>query len=71
MKVRVIQLDTELQATLETGAKLLSKDPRDLGLQLRALGIRSEDVTMPDWREGDTAPLTGAKIALLMALKGL
>lgn len=71
MKVHVVQRDDELEATLETGEKLVSGDARDLGARLRALGVRSEDVTMPDWREGDIAPLGGAKIALFMALKGL
>jgi hypothetical protein len=71
MKVYVTQCDGMLKATFADGNELTVSDPVVLGARLRSLGVQPIDVTMPDWRDGDIAPLTGSKIALLMALRGL
>lgn len=71
MKVTVTQCEDVLKATFEDGNELTAGDPVVLGGRLRDLGVQPIDVTMPDWREGDIAPLTGSKIALLMALRGM
>ncbi|CAJ0701734.1 hypothetical protein KOL96_01780 (plasmid) [Ralstonia wenshanensis] len=71
MKVTVTQCEDVLKATFEDGNELTAGDPVVLGGRLRDLGVQPVDVTMPDWREGDIAPLTGSKIALLMALRGM
>lgn len=70
MRVHVIQLGDKLRATFEDGRDLVCKDPHELGLRLHELGVTSAEVTLPDWREGETAPHSGVKIALFAAVKG-
>jgi hypothetical protein len=38
---------------------------------LFSMGIRPGEVEMPDWREGETAPTSGQKIALNSRLREL
>ncbi|WP_346825053.1 hypothetical protein ACEN2Y_00705 (plasmid) [Ralstonia solanacearum] len=68
MKVTVTQCEDVLKATFEDGNELTAGAPVVLGSRLGNLGIQLIDVTMPDWRKGEIAPLAGGKIALLMAL---
>ncbi|WP_105511279.1 hypothetical protein [Paraburkholderia sp. BL21I4N1] len=56
---------------LATGATFEARDGRELAELLFAAGVRHAHVSMPDWREGDTAPATGDKIALNFRLNQL
>ncbi|MBW5287882.1 hypothetical protein [Burkholderia gladioli] len=56
--------DLLVGTVLATGATLEARDARELAELLFSAGVRHGHVSMPDWREGDTAPATGDKIAL-------
>lgn len=56
--------DLLVATVLATGATLEARDPQELAELLFALGVRHGHVSMPDWREGNIAPVGGHKIAL-------
>ncbi|WP_230459323.1 hypothetical protein [Burkholderia ubonensis] len=56
---------------LEAGTTIEAHDARTLAELLFAAGVRHGRVSMPDWREGSTAPATGDKIALNFRLNQL
>ncbi|OTP67535.1 hypothetical protein [Caballeronia sordidicola] len=49
---------------LATGQTFVTDDPKQMAEWLFAAGIRHGQVLMPDWREGESAPTSGQKIAL-------
>ncbi|MBM5575320.1 hypothetical protein [Deefgea sp. CFH1-16] len=71
MKTSIIFEDGQLIAQLTTGIKIEHADAIKLASTLYSMGIKAEDVTMPDWREGDIAPTSGQKIAILSHLRKL
>ncbi len=71
MKAHVIYLDGQLQVTLATGQTMTSVDPYVLAERLYAEGVTKEELSMPDWREGEMSPHGGLKIALFARLAQL
>ncbi|MDE4919564.1 hypothetical protein ACUXAV_004549 [Cupriavidus metallidurans] len=71
MKAHVVYRDGQLTATLSTGHEMTSNDPYVLAERLYAAGVTKEEVTMPDWREGESSPPGGLKIALYWRLAQL
>ncbi len=71
MKAHVVCRDGQLRATLTAGHEIISNDPYELAERLYAAGVTKEEVTMPDWREGDSSPNGGVKIALYWRLAQL
>ena len=68
-QVKVTLQGNDLAATLPDGRTLIHADPVLLAGLLLANGVSVDQVRMPDWREGDSAPLTGHKVALLAAMR--
>ena len=59
----------ELVAMLPDGGTLTHADAVQLAELLKIEGISADQVLMPDWREGDSAPLNGQKVALLAQMR--
>lgn len=71
MKAFIVSCSNGLQATLQDGRRITSADPLELADSLFSLGVRSGNVSFPDWRELDIAPHSGIKIAFHARLKQL
>lgn len=69
MLVTVTLEGDELVAELPDGRKLVDADPVRLAEMLLAQGVSADLVKMPDWCEGDRAPLAGHKAALLARMR--
>ncbi|AMV08697.1 hypothetical protein [Xanthomonas citri] len=67
--VRVVAVEDGFHATLPGRRELCAKDAIELADMLIAAGVQADDVVMPDWREGDSAPNNGAKIAIFHRLR--
>jgi hypothetical protein len=63
--VRVTLEGDELVAVLPNGNALAHADAVRMAELLQMAGVSADQVRMPDWREGDSAPLSGQKAALL------
>lgn len=61
--------DDELVAELPDGRTLADPDPVRLAELLLSEGVTADLVKMPDWSEGDRAPLSGHKAALLSRMR--
>ena len=59
----------DLVAVLADGRTIRHSDPIVLAEMLLREGVLADHVLMPDWREGDCAPLTGHKVALLARMR--
>jgi hypothetical protein len=59
----------ELVAVLPDGRRVAHADAVLLAELLLADGVSADQVRMPDWREGDSAPLSGQKVALLARMR--
>lgn len=59
----------ELVAVLPDGSTLAHADAVRLAELLQLEGVSADQVQMPDWREGDSAPLSGQKAALLARMR--
>ena len=59
----------ELVAVLPDGSTLAHADAVQLAELLQMEGVSADQVCMPDWREGDSAPLSGQKAALLARMR--
>ena len=59
----------ELVAVLPDGSTLAHADAVRLAELLQMEGVSADQVQMPDWREGDSAPLSGQKAALLARMR--
>ena len=74
MKAARVQFDPArglLVGTFDDGVTIESADPCELAERMFAQGARHGHVSMPDWREGDTAPGGGDKIAFNARLNQL
>lgn len=74
MKVGRVRFDPArglLVGTFEDGLIIESADPCELAEHMFANGARHSHVSMPDWREGDTAPAGGHRIAFNARLNQL
>lgn len=60
-----------LIGTCGDGVTIESADPCELAVRMFAHGARHGHVSMPDWREGDTAPAGGHRIAFHARLNEL
>ncbi len=60
-----------LVGTFEDGVTMESADPWELAERMFAHGARHGHVSMPDWREGDTAPAGGHRMAFHARLNEL
>ena len=67
--VKVTLEGDELVAVLPDGCTLAHADAVQLAELLKMEGISADQVQMPDWREGDSAPLNGQKVALLAQMR--
>jgi hypothetical protein len=67
--VKVTFEGDELVAVLSDGSTLAHVDAVQLAELLKMEGIGADQVQMPDWREGDSAPLSGQKAALLARMR--
>jgi hypothetical protein len=67
--VTVTLEDDELVAVLPDGRTLAHADAVRLAELLQMEGVSADQVLMPDWREGDRAPLNGQKVALLARMR--
>lgn len=61
----------ELVAILVDGRRLMHADAIALAEMLLGAGVKADQVQMPDWREGDCAPSSGQKIALLARMRAV
>jgi len=59
----------QLIAHLSGGRVVSHHDAVALAELLLAAGISADDVQMPDWREGDSAPSTGQRIAIFQRMR--
>ncbi|EPB8062598.1 hypothetical protein ACW57B_006762 [Pseudomonas aeruginosa] len=59
----------QLIAHLSGGRVVCRHDAVALAELLLAAGITADDVQMPDWREGDSAPSTGQRIAIFQRMR--
>lgn len=67
--VKVTLEGDELVAVLPDGGTLAHVDAVQLAELLKMEGVSADQVQMPDWREGDSAPLNGQKVALLAQMR--
>lgn len=67
--VKVTLEGDELVAVLPDGSTLAHADAVQLAELLQMEGVSADQVQMPDWREGDSAPLSGQKAALLARMR--
>lgn len=67
--VKVTLEGAELVAVLPDGSTLAHADAVRLAELLQMEGVSADQVLMPDWREGDSAPMNGQKIALLAQMR--
>jgi hypothetical protein len=67
--VKVTLEGDELVAVLPDGSTLAHADAVRLAELLQMEGVSADQVLMPDWREGDSAPINGQKIALLARMR--
>lgn len=67
--VTVTMEGDELVAVLPDGSTLAHADAVRLAELLQMEGVSADQVQMPDWREGDSAPLSGQKAALLARMR--
>ena len=68
-QVRVTLEGDELVAMLPDGSTLTHADAVQLAELLKMEGVSVDQVQMPDWRECDSASLTGQKVALLAQMR--
>ena len=74
MKAAHVHFDrarTLLVGTFDDGKTIESADPRELAGRMFVHGARHGHVSMPDWREGDTAPAGCHRIAFHARLNEL
>jgi hypothetical protein len=65
MQAVVVQVaGHELVAALPDGRQLRHTDADELAKLLLAEGVNVDDVRMPDWREGESTPSAGQKLAI-------
>ena len=62
--VRISSQDGFLVARFGDGRELHHRDAVSLADLLLAEGVDADDVSMPDWRDGDIAPGVGRRIAI-------
>lgn len=67
--VKVTLEGEELVAVLPDGSTLAHADAVRLAELLKMEGVSADQVQMPDWREGDSAPMNGQKVALLARMR--
>ncbi|OHV94346.1 hypothetical protein AKG95_27805 [Janthinobacterium lividum] len=67
--VKVTLEGDELVAVLPDGSTLAHADAVRLAELLQMEGVSADQVLMPDWREGDSAPMNGQKMALLARMR--
>lgn len=67
--VVVMLVDGQLVAQLPDGRALADADAERLAELLLNAGVSVEQVQMPDWRDGDGAPLVGQKAALFSRMR--
>lgn len=67
--VVVALVDGQLVAQLPDGRTLADADAARLAELLLDAGVSVDQVQMPDWRDGDGAPLVGQKAAIFSRMR--
>ena len=68
-RVIITREGEHLVARLSDGRVLRHPDTIALADMLLAAGVTADDVQMPDWREGDIAPMVGERIVLFHRMR--
>ncbi len=68
-RVIITREGEHLVARLSDGRVLRHPDTIALADMLLAAGVTADDVQMPDWREGDIAPMVGERIAVFHRMR--
>ena len=68
-RVIITREGEHLVARLSDGRVLRHPDTIALADLLLAAGVTADDVQMPDWREGDIAPMVGERIAIFHRMR--
>ncbi|KAF3995912.1 hypothetical protein [Glaciimonas immobilis] len=60
--------ESVLRADVSNGESATSEVDATVDFLLRQ-GVQSENVTFPDWRDGDQTPMGGQKIAIMLQIR--